>query len=628
MQVIINNEEYSWVSDYDEGWMRSSGDDFKFPVVLGDRHSCFIKRFARDAAEVSGWRFVQALRTNHQPGLARVLDIVQTEERGMPVRYLFCEYMRGTTLDEKINDQSVPHVGRLLGDLLKALRSIHRLGHWMSDFCEKNIFCKDDAYFLIDLDSVHPTAIRPDNLMYGDKTYWSLALSYLSRQAGVEGLRPEDVPGPVLNYLQVALLIVRVRRGLVLNEEEYQSTSLKERLPELLDEAIPEFRGIFAGLVRNEVEQLSEEDIDQIRELLVKRVVNGEKSDRREREKKYDDGRSQARRKPAAQPPVIRRFSTDKKRLRRGGAFTLSWEIDNGDKVVVYRNDVVYQEAANGLGAMTLTERYDGKERTVDYSLEVSNAVGTVRSEPVLSIHIGPSLKIPWKLLLWAAGAVIAATLVVLATVKVIHVWRDRKIVSADSAKRDTTHLKPPPPPVDPLRLYLDSINELRVRKKHRQDSIDRVQDSITKANAAITGKGKKQSKDQKDTKTVSNSGGYVSTKSEADEHTTAKPPGIDSAMVRRVIETNVKNDSIQFVDTVVTRRVSLLSWRRAEELWIHNLSSYRIESVSVLIIPKNGTADEREVHGIPAKGKVLLLQGVPRGGVQTTIRSLTIKLP
>ncbi|HET6255433.1 MAG TPA: hypothetical protein VFE32_15240 [Puia sp.] len=630
MEVTINNEEYHWVSDYDDGWMRSSGDDFKFPIMVGERHFCFVKRFARDAAGVSGWRLVQALRANNQPGLARVLDIVQTEESGIPVRYLFCEFMKGDTLDDKSKKEYTPNTRRLLWDLFKALRSMHRLEHWMSDFCEKNIFCKsDDAYCLIDLDSAHPMTARPDNKMYGNKDYWSGALTYLSHQAGLVELRPEDVAGPILNYLQVALLMVRVRVALVLKEESYQSATLKERLPELLDQAVPEFRELFAELVRRGADVPTEEDIEQIKELLLARVVNGEGNGRRREEaggrrNEENGGRGQevngGRRHEGdatQRLPSVGRFSSDKRRLLKGGAFTLSWEVDNGEKIVVYRNGVAFKEAAKGLGAMTLTERYDGKERTVDYSLEVTNAMGEARSEP-LSIHIGMKWAIPWKLALLAVGGLAAVVILVLAMILLVREVRkhsQQKIAGVDSVQPDTAKKVKV---YDPYKRYEDSLNHVR-------DSIARVR--LADTQVVIKKPPKTPPK-----RTNNTTGKFPPPKTDTIKHITdvVKPPPVrDTAEERRTAERKVK-DSVRIVDTVIGRKILGVIKRKGQnELRIHNLSGSRLETVKVLIIPNGGGMSyEKEIHNVPPRGYSMLLDNVPNGGVKTSIISVNIKLP
>jgi hypothetical protein len=275
MQVNIKGRDCEWTSDFDDGWVFSAGDPYKFPVMIGGKHSCFIKRFEKKQA--SGSRLIELLRAKRLPGLARVYDIVQSVEEDVPVRYLFCECMDGGTLDDLVKKGWAPDAGRLLGDIIKAFGAMHGLEHWMSDFCEKNIFCKrDDAYCLIDLDSAHPTAARPNNEMYGNKDYWSGGLAYLSQRLKLSNSGPGDVAGPVLNYLQLSLLIVRIKAGLVDKKEDYKSPDLLARLPGILDRTIPEFRGLFKALVKNGEEVPSAEDIKQIKELLTKKVVNGE----------------------------------------------------------------------------------------------------------------------------------------------------------------------------------------------------------------------------------------------------------------------------------------------------------------------------------------------------------------
>src|SRR5579859_3946317 len=153
MQVVIKEREYEYRSDFNDGWEFSAGDYFKFPVRIG-RHPCFIKRFARSTDRIAGWGLLQALKAKYLPGLPRVHDIINTEEKGQQVWYVLCECMDGDTLDTVIRrDAGAIDCVKLVSDLFQALESIHGHGYWFADFCEKNIFCtKAGRFYLIDLD--------------------------------------------------------------------------------------------------------------------------------------------------------------------------------------------------------------------------------------------------------------------------------------------------------------------------------------------------------------------------------------------------------------------------------------------------------------------------------------------
>jgi hypothetical protein len=642
MEVNIYDGAFEWQSDYDIGWLFSSGDDYKFPVVIGEKHACFIKRFARNPERVSGWRLVQALRATKQPGLPRIHDIVQTEESDTRVRYLFYECMEGGTLDELIRKGWAPDPGRLLADLFKGLVSIHRHEHWMSDFCEKNIFCKrDDTYCLIDLDSAHPVSARPDNEMFGNKELWALAFSYLNQQLDLDHIRPADLPGPVLNYLQAALLVLRVKVALVDRKEEYKSTAFRDRLPALLDAAVPEFRELFTEIVRSGVLVPPEEDIERIKELLVRRVVHGDAVPKPERGPigvggmgtggggmgiggggagmGGDRGGGEIK-----APPVVRSFTCDKKRLWKGGAFTLSWEVSDGDKVTVCRNGLPYKAAAKGLGAITLTERYDGKEKKIVFTLMATNEKGVVNSEPLL-VHVGPIAVRPY--LLAAAGVVVLGLMVLLVVEVVRHVWRGPSPKMANNLVRVDTasSARAIVPVIDAERVEQDRLNQAReeIRLRSQTDSAKVARDRQQVAQERSQSRSRSAANGNAVARPVvhDSTPGPTAAELEAMRRVEAER---ELKRVRLLVQRRVMEDSVRVVDTVLSHRRLVVFHAGQRVLGIDNRSGFFLDTVVVEITPGGGGKPyKKDFYNVKAKSFSVLMSSVPKEGVKASVLSV-----
>ena len=660
MQINIKGRDYEWESDYDDGWADSAGDPYKYPVMIGGKHSCFIKRFEKKQA--SGSRLIELLRAKRLPGLAKVYDIVQTEEEDVPVRYLFCECMDGGTLDDLIKKGWAPDAARLLGDIIKAFGAMHGLEHWMSDFCEKNIFCKrDDAYCLIDLDSAHPTAARPNNEMYGNKDYWSGGLAYLSQQVKLANSGPGDVAGPVLNYLQLSLLIVRIKAGLMDKKEDYKSPALLASLPGILDRTIPEFRPLFKAMVKNGEEVPDAEDIRRIKELLITKVVNGKLvygeeggggDVDRDGEEDHDDedadadndedddaddrddvdggdgeedgmgGHGKGGGPGVKALPVIRSFSSDKKRLPAGGPFTLSWQVEKGEKVVIYRNGKMRKETVKGLGALTLTERYDGIDKAVEFRLVVSNSEGEV-SSPALIVHIGGRSWLPAfpkepaavKMLLLKIAAGVVFVLLVLGIIWAVrHFARPSPVVIVPHT--DTlikAGMVQPPPLVDSFKRFEDSINR-------RRDSIIRAHNALIAAENLSDRQRPEPPKPPKPGKTVPQVVVHdtVRVVSEAERGRLAQEERERAYKEMKAEARRRVKDSVRVMDTVLTKKKMVVFKSGSEVLGIENRSHFFLDTVVVEITPGGeGKPYRKEFYNVAAGKFTILMSKVPKEGIK-----------
>lgn len=578
MQVIIKEREYEYCSDYDEGWEFSSGDDFKFPVKIG-RYRCFIKRFARNPERITGWRLLQAIRATSQPALPRLHDIVQCEEEDKKVRYVFYESMEGCTLDKMIQEGETPDTAKLVEHLFKALGSIHRLDHWFVDFCEKNIFCtKAGDFLLIDLDSVHPSSAFPDNEMYGSKEYWALVFSYFVKQSGLEGFKPADISGPLLNYLQVVFLALRIRAGLDDRIAEYKSTQLFERLPSLLDETVPEYKELFGDMLRNGVGVPDSAEIEKVRDLLIRKIVHG----------KLGSADPVPRPKPGPVPgpdlipvknqaPVVYSFTSDKKRLPKGGLFTLRWEVEQEDSLIITRDTLPYKHFSKGIRSIVLTERYDGKEKKIVFAVTASNPYGTSTSQS-LALVVG-SRQIDRRVLL-----LIAPVLAILILLLVF-------------LGRGGGPHPPPPKPQQQAAVVPNILPHLIDSMRRREDSIKRREDSVTKLREQIIRDDRRREDSlhkHKDIKPI--------------EHVTQQPPRDSSKVAvideaaevkkqmrreRLLLEKKVL-DSLRVVDTIFSKKKVVVFNSQTRKLGIENRSGFFLDTVVVDITQGAGSQPER----------------------------------
>src|SRR6476661_486451 len=119
MRVLIRGSWYDYESDHPRGWRFSAGDDYKFPVPIGP-HSCFVKRFDKQATDISGWDLLQQLKQRAdatQPTLPEIYDIAQQEENGRTVYYVFQACLPGNTLDRVLAQRGEINLVQLRDDL-------------------------------------------------------------------------------------------------------------------------------------------------------------------------------------------------------------------------------------------------------------------------------------------------------------------------------------------------------------------------------------------------------------------------------------------------------------------------------------------------------------------------------
>lgn len=217
MQVFIGDQPYNYISNYspnNNSWKVQAGAAFTFPVKIGTQ-ACFVKRFA---SPPPGLGLLLILKqTKGQSPLPIVYDVVDVNENGQLITYLFLELIIGDTLDDIINQRQSFHSRNLTNHLLDCLTFIHRSGYWFSDFCEKNIFLDTAAkrYTLIDLDSCEPIkhypSPIPNTLGYvPGQEFAAAVVNFYQEILNVPNFTFSTLSGKQLNLLQLVPLVAKL----------------------------------------------------------------------------------------------------------------------------------------------------------------------------------------------------------------------------------------------------------------------------------------------------------------------------------------------------------------------------------------------------------------------------------
>ncbi|MBS1604019.1 MAG: hypothetical protein JST42_15230 [Bacteroidetes bacterium] len=179
-----------------------------------------------------------------------------------------------SSLEQLINNGSAPAIYRLSRDLFQSLEQINAKKCWFTDVCEKKILCtRDDRFSLSISGNTASQGELPDTATYACQEYWMPTFSYLIGRVRLTELSPGELPGILFSYLQTMLLILRVRLVFIDQEGYYNSASLFDQLPTILDKLIPEFRILFTRLLTKEDKTPKASDLKQIKSLFIRRVV-------------------------------------------------------------------------------------------------------------------------------------------------------------------------------------------------------------------------------------------------------------------------------------------------------------------------------------------------------------------
>jgi len=361
MKVVIKEKEHDYISDYPQGWLFASGDPFKFPVSIG-KYTCFVKRFEKKGpADISGWDLMLQVKDKFEPNLPRIYDVVETEENGRLIYYVFYEYLTGETLEAAVNRNADLNLHRLTEDLFKGLTALHNKHFWFMDFCEKNIFCESSGRFLfIDLDSVQPTSRRPHNHMDGDKQYWALVITFFKEQLGYKDLKAGDLSGQMLNFLQMIFLVLRLKIALTDKRYDYKSPILYDNLPALLAETNSDFKDLFIRAYKESQQDQQILSGSEVKEFILRYIIQNDRVP-------YQ---------PTVTEPIIYSFEASATNIEPGQTISFSWEVAHATRLELHRNGRLHQEIRSIMNNLDIREAYDGKPKKVNYQLVAINSSG------------------------------------------------------------------------------------------------------------------------------------------------------------------------------------------------------------------------------------------------------------
>ncbi|MEO5998615.1 MAG: IPT/TIG domain-containing protein [Chitinophagaceae bacterium] len=367
MKVTIREKLYDFTSDYPNGWQNSSGDFFKCPVVIGDI-KCFIKRIeVKSPRDIPGWDLLLRLKHKNETNLPRIYDIININERGRTVYYIFYEYLQGSSLSHKIAAGIPVDLERLVIEIFNAFESINKYDFWFADFNEKNIFIEDTGRsVLLDLDSAQPMAKSPGKSIYGSKQYWTFIHKYYTDVLTLAESGVLNIPGKVINYLQVVFFALRYK--LAQNQpDEYSSPKFLDDLPSSLANIDPAFNEVFNKIYDDGSYSLPSYTSAEIKDLIFQKIIYN----------KIVSPVSKA-------VPEIISFKSSAASVGKGESFTLSWQVENANRVEIYKNGVSFKKLSAEISSVSLNEFYDGKDKDVVFSLIASSEYGQSKPKPVI----------------------------------------------------------------------------------------------------------------------------------------------------------------------------------------------------------------------------------------------------
>jgi hypothetical protein len=398
MQVIINEKEYEYVSDYPKGWSFIAKDYFKFPVQIG-MHKCFIKRFETKRIDsIPGWDLMMKLRRKNEANLTRVFDIVTVEEKLRDVHYVFQEYHKGATVEGLIKAHEPVDVVRFAEDVFNGLQSVHRHDYWFADFCEKNIFCNESGkFYLIDLDSCVPATEALTNDMPVSMIYWSLIFDFYREVLHMRDMRLSDIPAVHLNYLQLIFIVLHLKLHALRVDEDYLSDRTIDQLPSRLDQVAPDFRRLFqkfADSSRDGYVELA----DEVKALITEKILSLNEwpppAHQKEEPVYIIEERPEKTAPPSqAKLPSVLEFTSSEKVINKGESYILNWNVQDAKDVQLYKNGKLFYKPGPNTKSIAITEPYDATENEIQFLIKARNSEGEVTSEP-LTITVRDTFKI------------------------------------------------------------------------------------------------------------------------------------------------------------------------------------------------------------------------------------------
>jgi len=215
--------------------------------------------------------------------------------------------------------------------------------------------------------------------MWGSKDYWALVIKFYTEVLKVKDFKLERLNGMALNALQVPFLILRLKMHLNGQEKEYGSSVFFNRLPETLNAVAPEIQPIFLAAITNGNMSLSDGQKTQLKSIIETSIIN-----------KILEFEA-----PATIPkvPLINYFNCDKTQITSGDELTLSWEVENAERLELFRNDGLLKEISPETSSLTFKQFADGPRELFFYQLLAYKELVVTKS-PVIELRLKESQKV------------------------------------------------------------------------------------------------------------------------------------------------------------------------------------------------------------------------------------------
>jgi hypothetical protein len=184
---------------------------------------------------------------------------------------------------------------------------------------------------------------------------------------GKNDIKLHDINDTSLNYLQLIFLILRLKNFYEKPGQNYKSDGAYEGLHADLDKTDPVFRELFLAALQSGSGMLSNDAAEKIKASIHHHLLHTPGS------------------KPSPQKTaVIKKFSANQTSIKKGEAFTLSWDVEEADKIELYRNGELLKTIEPAEKQVQRTEFKDGAAKDVRYELVAYKNGNSVRTKPVI----------------------------------------------------------------------------------------------------------------------------------------------------------------------------------------------------------------------------------------------------
>jgi hypothetical protein len=159
----------------------------------------------------------------------------------------------------------------------------------------------------------------------------------------------------------------------------------------------PEFLEVYKEIATNGNRPVPPEQVTRIKEIILNRIIK-------------NNNMTTLNSKPA-NLPVIREFYASSKEVGTGETFSLSWKVENANKLELYKNGAFYKTLEISQPQVELTGFSDGSRKQSSFQLIAYQDLAMAKSEPVnISLKENARTVVPKKFNpAWIIGALVIA---------------------------------------------------------------------------------------------------------------------------------------------------------------------------------------------------------------------------